>query len=140
MSILILTNTLILVLISLLHVYWAYGGKWGADAAHPTTRDGEYVINPGKRATLIVAFGLAVFALITLGNFGWFDGVINRKYIDSGTWLITVIFLLRAVGEFNYVGFFKKTTQTVFARNDTKFYSPLCVLIGMISLMIAILN
>jgi hypothetical protein len=34
------------------------------------------------------------------------------------------------MGEFNYVGFFKKVKDTEFAKWDTKLFSPLCLLIS----------
>jgi hypothetical protein len=38
--------------------------------------------------------------------------------------------LLRAVGEFRYVGLFKRVRGTKFAVLDTFVYSPLCLLLG----------
>jgi hypothetical protein len=35
--------------------------------------------------------------------------------------------LARAMGDFNYVGFFKRVRGTRFARMDTLLYSPLCL-------------
>ena len=47
-----------------------------------------------------------------------------------GNLAIGIIMLIRAVGDFKYVGFFKKIKGTIFAQNDTHFYSPLCLLIS----------
>ena len=41
-----------------------------------------------------------------------------------------LVLLLRAIGDFNLVGFFKRIRGSAFARMDTWFYSPLCVLLG----------
>lgn len=38
--------------------------------------------------------------------------------------------LLRGVGEFRYVGLFKRVKGSRFARNDTRFYSPLCLMLA----------
>ena len=38
--------------------------------------------------------------------------------------------LARAIGEFNYVGFFKRVRGSRFARLDTLVYSPLCLLLA----------
>jgi len=43
--------------------------------------------------------------------------------------LIAVAFFFRAVGDFNYVGFFKKVKNTGFAKRDNRYYSPLCLLV-----------
>lgn len=39
--------------------------------------------------------------------------------------------LLRAVGHFRLVGFFKKITGSRFARLDTMLFSPLCMALGL---------
>jgi len=44
--------------------------------------------------------------------------------------LIAVVFLIRAMGDFKYVGFFKKVRNTRFAKLDMNFYSPLCVAVS----------
>ena len=35
--------------------------------------------------------------------------------------------LMRAIGDFRYVGFFKRVRGSRFARMDTTLYSPLCL-------------
>ncbi len=47
----------------------------------------------------------------------------GRRLINPGK----LLFLMRAVGDFNAVGFFKKIRSTAFAAYDTKYFSPLCV-------------
>lgn len=126
------TNTLILLAISGIHFYWAFGGKWGIDAVIPTNIKGKKMIKVGEGkssfiATLIVAFGLLAMVLLHL----------EKVQLLLPTWIvfyslkiIAGIFLIRAIGEFKYVGFFKKIKGTKFAINDTKFYSPLCLLLS----------
>ena len=48
-----------------------------------------------------------------------------------------VVFLLRAVGEFRYVGFFKRRHGTRFATLDTWLFSPLCAFIGLAFVYVA---
>ncbi|RZK64111.1 MAG: DUF3995 domain-containing protein, partial [Pedobacter sp.] len=55
-----------------------------------------------------------------------------------GLWLIAGIFLLRSIGDFNYVGFFKKVKHTPFGKNDTMYYSPLSFGIGVLTLVMAL--
>ena len=38
--------------------------------------------------------------------------------------------LVRAIGDFGYVGFFKRKGGNPFARLDTRVYSPLCLLLA----------
>lgn len=136
MLLLVIVNSLIFTFISGVHIYWAGGGKWASAAVLPTKSDGTLMLNPGLMSTLVVAGGLLIFALLTLGNLGIWDAWLSHKIIILGNWFIMGIFLLRAIGDFNYVGFFKQTKGTPFAQNDTKIYSPLCATIGAISLII----
>ncbi len=136
-SILIFINTLIFLLISLLHVYWAFGGKWAMNAVIPTkTGSQEKMFQPGIMATLIVAIGLLLFAMLMLANLDWFNQFINKKYIGYATIVIASIFLLRAIGDFKYAGFFKRIKDTDFARNDTRIYSPLCLILSVNAFLI----
>ncbi|KRE83053.1 hypothetical protein ASG89_13045 [Paenibacillus sp. Soil766] len=43
----------------------------------------------------------------------------------SATFLV-----LRAIGDFKYLGFFKKVKHTSFSYYDTRFYSPLCLFLA----------
>ena len=50
------------------------------------------------------------------------------------TWLSFALaagLLARAIGEFKYVGFFKRVRGSRFARLDTWIYSPLCLLLAL---------
>ena len=136
MNILIFINTGIFISLSLLHFFWLAGGKWALSIAIPTTSDGNKSMHPGIIATLIVAVGLLLFALVTLGSLGIYDDLINRKYIRFGMMAISAFFFLRVMGDFNYVGLTKRVRHTPFARYDNKIYIPLCLIIGTISLIL----
>ena len=130
---------IIFLFLSGIHIYWALGGGWGKDAAIPTKDNNVKVMNPSVLSTLIVAFGLLGFGLVVVLNVVevdfkpsfWLDFI--YKY---GLWIITGIFFLRAIGDFNYLGFFKKYKLTNFGRNDTKYFSPLCLLIGILTIIV----
>jgi len=47
-------------------------------------------------------------------------------------WVLAALFLIRAVGEFRYVGFFKSVRDTRFATWDSWLFSPLCLLIAVL--------
>jgi hypothetical protein len=53
-------------------------------------------------------------------------------------WVIAGIFVVRAIGDFNYVGFFKKMRNTPFGQNDTRYYSPICLVIGILTIILEI--
>ena len=123
-------------LLSLLHFFWALGGKWWLDNAVPKTMDGSAVINPGLIAKLVVGFTLLGFGSFYL----WLTFAVSTEVTLLTRivgWAIPTIFLLRAIGDLKYVGFFKQLTTTEFAHNDTRIYSPLCLTIAILAVNIA---
>jgi Protein of unknown function (DUF3995) len=126
--------------ISLLHFYWSLGGQWAKHAAVPTRNDQSRVFTPGLLATLVVAFGLLSFALFSLTKVELLDWRVDPVIKMVGFWIITLIFLARAIGDGKYVGFLKKIRDTEFGRNDSKFYSPLCLIIAILSVMLALID
>jgi Protein of unknown function (DUF3995) len=140
-TLLISINTIIFLFISGLHVYWAFGGKWGMHAVIPTkTESQEKAFQPGFFSTMVVATGLLLFALVMLSNLGLWDNYLNRKYIYYATIVIASIFLIRGIGDFKYAGIFKRIKNTTFAKNDTKIFVPLCFAIAILAFMIAYLS
>jgi hypothetical protein len=138
MNIFPLTNTLILLAISGIHFFWAFGGRWGADAAIPTNKEGKIMLSPDVFATLIVAFGIFAMALLHLEKIQVVSLPIPAWINTYGLKIIAGIFLIRAIGEFRYVGFFKKIKNTKFANLDTKYYSPLCLILSINAFITAI--
>lgn len=128
-------NTILLGLISAIHFYWLLGGRWGADAALPTSTDGKKALNPRIVETLAVALGLLFMALLHLDKVGLIELNLPLWVDTYALKIIAFIFLIRAIGEFRYVGFFKKIKNTKFARLDIRFYSPLCLLLSLNALI-----
>lgn len=136
LTIAVIINTVIFILLSLLHFYWAFGGVNWLHEVLPTSSNGLNRMNPGIAATLIVAFGLLLLSIITAGNFGLFNRYFKRKYFNYGALLIAIIFFLRALGDFKFMGFFKTIKSTKFAINDTQIFSPLCLFVSLLSMVI----
>jgi Protein of unknown function (DUF3995) len=131
-------NALIFTAIAALHIYWATGGRKWADAVLPVTAgEGKKLFIPGKLMTAAVAVGLLFFAFISVGAFSLFGSFLPDRFFRYGNAVVGVIFLLRAIGDFKYAGFFKKIKNTVFAKNDTKYFTPLCIGISLIAFLIA---
>jgi Protein of unknown function (DUF3995) len=119
---------LILVVLAGVHIYWAVGGKAGKGAAIPS-KNGRPVLMPGPTTTLLVALGLFAIAALLAVQIGWFAlpaFPYQHDLVQVAVWLIATVFALRAIGDFRYVGFFKRVRDGRFARLDTFAYSPLC--------------
>ncbi len=131
---------LIFLFLSSLHFYWDLGGRWGSEAVIPVKDNNVKAMMPGPAPTFIVAIGLLAFGFFILVKSGLINVSLPFWLEKSGLWIIAGIFILRATGEFKYVGFFKKIKQTKFGQNDTKYYSPLCLLIGILAIFIELNN
>ncbi|MGH9943704.1 MAG: DUF3995 domain-containing protein [Pyrinomonadaceae bacterium] len=118
--------------LSLFHVYWALGGRFGSGVTVPTVGNSR-AFHPSPLGTVLVATGLLLAMLTVLGRLGLLGEVIPRWVFRWGTGGIALIFFLRAVGEFRLVGFFKRASDTSFAYWDTWLFSPLCLSIAVIA-------
>lgn len=123
-----------------LHFYWGLGGKWGADATIPTKENLQKVMNPKLIDCFLVAIGLLAFGLLCFIKSSFVAIDLPQWLLHYGIWAISVIFILRAIGEFQYVGFFKKIRSTPFGQLDTKYYSPLCLVIGILAMTLALIT
>lgn len=122
-----------------LHLYWFLGGKWGLRSVIPTKNIEEKAKPIPLMATLFVALVLFSFAILYLTKIEFVNFKLNwvQRFMY---WVVSVIFLLRSIGDFNYVGFFKKIKYTEFGKADSKWFSPLCLIIGLIGVLIQLLD
>lgn len=111
---------------AVVHVYWAFGGTWLAQAAVPTSSDTTPTFTPGRWLTLAVAGALMVFA-----------GLVVAAVSDVGPaaviWLVwagTAVFVARAVGDTKFAGFTKSVRGTAFADFDDRVFTPLVVFLA----------
>lgn len=126
--------------LSAIHYYWALGGTWGFSTALPTDQSGKRLLNPSSFESAFVGTGLLLFALFYLLQSDLVTNFLPLTISNIVSWFIPAIFLLRAMGDFRYIGFFKKLHQTPFAQADTFYFSPLCLLIGIIGLILIRMN
>lgn len=126
----------VLVVLSGMHVYWAFGGRWGHEATMPK-REGRPAFQPGVVATLLVAGLLATAAVVLLGRVGLGPAAPMRGLTQIGAWTIAAVFLLRGVGDFRLIGLFRRVHDTRFAWWDRRLYTPLSFALGMSAAIIA---
>lgn len=113
-------NSVLFLSMSFIHVYWAFGGQWGTEGALPS-RDGKRVLNPRPIGTLGVAIVLMVFAICSA------YALQVSPYLPL---IIGILFGLRTIGDFRFVGLFKQIRNTTFASYDNRFFIPLCTYIS----------
>ncbi|MEJ4087976.1 DUF3995 domain-containing protein [Galbibacter orientalis] len=132
--------SLILIVLGMIHLNWVIGGKFGYVESLPTKENGERVLNPKKIDSAIIGIGLIAFGIFYMIESGLIEYNLPEWIIKYGSWIIPIIFLLRAVGEFKYVGFFKSVRKTEFGKLDTKLFSPLCLIIGILGIIIQLIK
>lgn len=93
---------------------------------------------PSRFGTFIVAVGLFLFAVLNMVFDGLVQVPIAPSYVVYGMWTIAVIFLLRFIGDFKYVGISKRFRKSVFAKKDTYFFSPLCLFLFVSHILLVI--
>jgi Protein of unknown function (DUF3995) len=131
---------LIFTFISALHFYWAFGGRWGIHNSVPTNEEGKRMLHPGIVASFVVACGLLAFAFYYLLLSGVIDFVLPAFVLPTVGWIIPAIFFLRAIGDFKYVGFTKKIKGTTFAKLDSRYFAPLCLLMALLGFLTQLLK
>lgn len=127
MAVLAVLVFLILFVTSIFHFVWAFGGTYGLGTAGPAFEEGAD-FKPSRIVTFIVAcmiMALAILAIQFKWPWQWFEG-----YVAYIGFFAAFVFIVRAVGDFKYIGFFKKIYNSKFARLDTQYFSPLILFIG----------
>jgi hypothetical protein len=126
----------LLTAIALLHFFWALGGSAGTGTAIPED-NGRPVLTPRPLTTAVVGCALLTAAAIVLGRAGYWGAGLPRWIFYAGTWALAGVFLLRGIGEFRYVGLFKRVRQTRFAKWDTRLFTPLCLVLAILLFAVA---
>lgn len=142
-QVLVFLNALIFIVLSCLHIYWVLGGTWAIEYTVPDSWQTGYFKEENKMkvsiATFIVATGLFLFSVITASNAINLNFLVSQKVTALLTQCIGAIFLIRAIGDFNIVGLFKKHSESKFAQKDSQLYVPLCIYLGVSSILITLL-
>jgi Protein of unknown function (DUF3995) len=128
-------------ILSAIHIYWGFGGRVAMADAFPTKEDGTSLAKvPGIMASFVVAVGLFFFGLFYLLKGKLLSNVLPCYINEYGYWVIGFMFSLRALGDFKYVGLFKKIKATPFGIKDTNIYTPLCIFISCLTFLLLLLD
>jgi hypothetical protein len=128
---------LALAAIGALHVYWGIVGVSERSAALPEV-NGKPVFTPPRAACFAVAGALVIASALVLWCGHVLRSPIPAQLVTVGTVGVGCVFLLRAIGDFRLVGFFKRVRGSPFAAWDTALFSPLSLALGVGSLWVAL--
>jgi len=123
----------------MLHFYWVAGGKWWLDKSLPMNSN-QVITYPSRGLTFIVAIGLFFFATIIACFSKLIDCPLPNWVSKIVVYGLAVIFFLRTLGDFKYVGFFRKIKNTTFAHYDALIYTPLSLTLCLLSILLIINN
>lgn len=132
-----LLTAVIFFLIACLHIHWAFRRRRSGSAVLPQKADGAPVFVPGAPACLAVAAALLAAAAICLMNAAMLPPILPPAVTGWMLRMIGIVFLLRVVGDFRYVGLFRRVKHTDFAIQDARLYTPLSAAIGIASLLLS---
>lgn len=122
----------VLIAIGVVHLYWMIGGRKGMAIALPSRRDdsGKPLFKPGRFeiGAVIVLFWAA--ALLVLMYADVIPVIGPPRLPRLAAWALVIVFAIRAIGEFHYLGLFKRYRTSPFGRLDTYVYSPLCLVVS----------
>jgi hypothetical protein len=118
---------LIMFVVASFHFYWAFGGKFGLLSAGPSLEGGKDFI-PSRALIFIVAVTLLALAILAIQLVSPIKAF--KEYIHVIGYIVSALLIIRAIGDFKYVGFFKKIYNSKFATLDTRFFSPLVLFLG----------
>ncbi|QAY78930.1 DUF3995 domain-containing protein [Sphingosinicella sp. BN140058] len=119
------------------HVHWALGGHLGYSVSLPQLPDGTPVMAhrlPWWRpAAGGVALCLVCFALLLLTRAGHLHLPLPQALVRFVLLSVGAAFVARAVIPNRYVGLFKGLRTTRWAKYDTRLYSPLFLVLGLLT-------
>jgi hypothetical protein len=121
---------IVLLVLAGIHVLWALGWRFGNTSVVPEIA-GRPAFTPGPVACLAVAALLSTAAALGALASGWFHIAWLPSWIPRvGTGGVSLVFALRAIGDFRLMGLFKRVRGTRFARMDSLLYVPLCLFLA----------
>lgn len=127
----------VLIGLGLLHLYWAIAGTANLRAVIPEA-NGKPLLRPHRIGTAAVGLGLLLAGGVVLAQATGLGGPTLAQALRIGCWMLAALLLARTLGDFRHMGLFKTIQTTPFGYCDTMAYTPLCLLLGLSVIAVAI--
>jgi hypothetical protein len=98
--------------------------------AVPEKIGGGLAFRPRPLETAVVALLILVACYFLVAEAELLSGLEANRWTRWGSIFCAAVFVIRTVGDFRYVGFFKRYKHSMFAKYDTWLFSPLCLFLG----------
>jgi len=116
------------VILACWHFFMALRPASGASAV-PSV-DGKPLFTPSPAATVAVGAALLLLAALVAATAGIIHTGLQRGLLAWPCYALAAGLLARAVGDFKYLGLFKRVKGSKFATLDSFLFSPLCLLLA----------
>ncbi|MDB5825223.1 MAG: hypothetical protein JWR21_3927 [Herminiimonas sp.] len=130
-AILPLVLSIVFLILALWHFRMALLPSGGAPGGAVPSVGGKPLFVPSAGATVAVGLLLLVCAGLVAATGGLIGISVPPSLLYWLSLALALGLLARAIGEFKYVGFFKRVRGSRFATLDTFVYSPLCLLLAL---------
>jgi hypothetical protein len=140
MIVLAFALSFVLLLVTATHVYWGIGGIWpgtdSASCARAVCGFRGMDAMPPPSTCLAIAACLVLVTLWPMALMGVFATPFPKQGLAATALMIGLIFLGRGIA--GYLPAWRRLTpEQPFARNDVRYFSPLCLLIGLCFMTLA---
>jgi len=125
--------------LALWHFFMAWSPGSGEGSAVPSV-EGKPLFVPSAAATVAIGVVLLLFAGLVAAASGFMAIGLPAGVLRWLCYALSLGLLARAVGEFKYVGFFKRVRGSRFAKLDSLVYSPLCLVLALGVAFVALEN
>lgn len=126
----------VFVLLALWHFGMAALPSSGKGGAVPSV-DGKALFKPSRLATVGVGVVLLLFAALMGATGGLLRTGLNPLLLAGLSYALAGGLLARAIGDFRYLGFFKRVRGSRFATLDTFLFAPICLLLALLVALVA---
>ena len=92
---------------------------------------GKALFTPSRASTVAVGALLLLFAALLAATAGIVQTGLSRNVLAGLSYALAAGLLARGIGDFKYLGLFKRVRGSKFATLDSVVYSPLCLLLAL---------
>lgn len=124
-------NFFFFIFLAILHANWLSGRSRFAGLITPTDGNDRMLFRPSPLLLVFLCIISVISATLNLGWVGLLPFGPYRQLCGYGIAVIGTLLLLRAIGDFRYIGFSKRHSNSRFARADSTLISPLCLLFSL---------
>ena len=124
MKLFIIFGSFLMFVVALVHLYWSLGGTLFIERAVPEKPDGRKLFKPTRAGTAIVGIVLTIVSMAATSPYYIYDMRLLSIF-RIVLMFFCAVFFVRFVGDFKYVGLFRKVRNTGFAEYDILVYTPL---------------